>query len=85
MFNAQSDRSIVSSLQHHYAVWLRAQFEQHLLIRFGRSDHIAGSVPEHMSNKDVGVVHWIYIRLRSHVQQGVESAQTAYKSKEKRN
>lgn len=72
-------------MQHHHAVRLRAQFEQYLLIRFGRSDHIAGSVPEHMPNKNVGIVHWIYVGLRSHVQQGMESAQTAYKPKEERN
>jgi len=71
-------------VQYHHVVGLCAELEQHLFIRFGRPDHIAGRFPEHMSNKNMGVVDWIYAGLRSNVQQGVEGTQIAHESKEKR-
>lgn len=80
---SQGHRTIIPGLQHHNVVRLCAEFEQHLLIWLGWSNHIAGRFPEHMPNKNVGIVDRIHPGLRSHVQQGVEGAQVAHESKEK--
>lgn len=80
----QSHCSIVSGLQHDHVVRLRAEPEQHLLVRPGRPDHIAGRFPEHLPDKNLGAVHRVHVGLRGHVQQGVESAQVAHESEEKR-
>lgn len=83
-FMIQSDRPIVSGLQHDYVIRLRVEPQQHLLVRVGRPNHIAGCVPEHMSDQDVGAVHRVHIGLRRHVQQSVARAPVAHEPEKKR-
>lgn len=83
-FMIQGDRPIVSGLQHDHAVRMRVEPEQHLPVRAGRSDHITGRVPEHMSDQNVGSVHRVHAGLRCHVQQSVARASVAHESEEKR-
>lgn len=80
----QSYCSIVPGLQHDHVIRLRAESEQHLLVRLGRPDHIASRFPEHLPDQNLGAFDRVHVGLRGHVQQSLESAQVAHESEEKR-